>query len=103
MAPLDLNDVPQLGERGAPRDVRSAPPIDDARAGFRQAAAARGVLLPPKIIADGDIHRCDTTGRHGDGDAAYIFHEDGLPAGAFKNWQDGLPGKDWHADPGRPL
>jgi phage/plasmid primase-like uncharacterized protein len=111
---LDLNDIPQQSDGAKPRahtrpqwagDVerRAEPSLDDALVEFRQAAAQRGVSLPPEIIIDGDIHRCDTTGKNGDGDAAYLFHADGLPAGGFQNWQDAIGWQDWHSDPGRPL
>src|SRR5438270_4517998 len=73
--------------------------LGEALAAFRLAAAARGVILPPDVIDDGEIHRCDTTGRHGEGDGAYLLHLDGLPAGGFQNHQDGQPWQNWHADP----
>src|SRR5580700_8051125 len=76
---------------------------DEALAAFRQAMQARGLVPPPEIIAGGDIHRCDTTGKNGDGDGAYLYHDDGLPAGGFENHQDGLGWQNWHADPGRSL
>ena len=110
---LDLNDVPPLSDGAKPRvhtrpdwvsgGPRAEPSLDDALVAFRQAAAQRGVSLPPEIIIDGEIHRCDTTGKNGDGDAAYLFHADGLPAGGFQNWQDAIGWQDWHSDPGRPL
>jgi putative DNA primase/helicase len=71
---------------------------DDALVEFRAAAEARGILLPPEIIADGEIQRCDAAGRNGEGDAAYILHLDGLPAGGFQNWQDGIGWQKWHAN-----
>src|ERR1700731_2074589 len=45
---------------------------DEALAAFRQAMQGRGLVPPPEIIAGGDIHRCDTTGKNGDGDGAYL-------------------------------
>jgi putative DNA primase/helicase len=109
MLDLDLNNAPPQHESGEPkhrrpqwaRDAAASP--GEALAAFRAAAQARGVLLPPELIADGEIHRCDVTGHNGDGDAAYLLHLDGLPAGGFQNWQDGIGWQDWHADPGRPL
>jgi phage/plasmid primase-like uncharacterized protein len=76
---------------------------DEALAAFRQAMQARGLVPPAEIIAGGDIHRCDTTGKNGDGDGAYLYHDDGLPAGGFENHQDGQGWQKWHADPGREL
>ena len=71
---------------------------------FRAALAGRGIL--PKggeIVADGRIHRCDAEGRGGKGDAAYLLHLDGIPAGGFQNWRDGAGWDTWHTDIGRTL
>jgi phage/plasmid primase-like uncharacterized protein len=76
---------------------------DEALAAFRQFAAGLGVSLPPEVVADGQLHRCDTLGRNGEGDATYLLHLDGLPAGGAQNWQSADGWVDWHADPGRPL
>jgi predicted P-loop ATPase len=99
--------VPKFSDAG-PQDAASerrsagnAFRADDALVQFRAAARARGIELPPEIEDDGEIHRCDTTGRHGDGDAAYLLHHlDGgsIPAGGFQNWQDGLGWQNWHAN-----
>ena len=48
---------------------------------FRAALAARDIVPPERIIADGSIHRCDAAGKNGKGDAAYLLHLDGIPAG----------------------
>lgn len=71
---------------------------------FRAALAQRGIV--PKggeIIADGRIHRCDADGRGGKGDAAYLLHLDGIPAGGFENWRDGFGWENWRADIDRML
>ncbi|MGA7325298.1 MAG: hypothetical protein WBX25_12615 [Rhodomicrobium sp.] len=39
---------------------KSTPSIDGAIEKFRDAAAARGIKLPPRIEADGKLHRCGT-------------------------------------------
>ena len=75
-------------------------PVDQ----FRAALARRGIV--PKdgeIIADGRIHRCDAEGRGGKGDAAYLLHLDGIPAGGFENWRDGFGWENWRADIDRTL
>ena len=59
---------------------------------FRATLAARDIVPPKSIIADGSIHRCDAAGRNGKGDAAYLFHLDVVPAGGLENWRDG---KGW--------
>ena len=56
---------------------------------FRAALAARDIVPPESIIADGSIHRCDAVGKNGKGDAAYLLHLDGIPAGVFSNSLDG--------------
>ena len=75
-------------------------PVDQ----FRAALARRGIV--PKdgeIVADGRIHRCDAEGRGGKGDAAYLLHLDGIPAGGFENWRDGFGWENWRADIDRTL
>lgn len=70
---------------------------------FLDALAGRGIIPPPDVQADGVIHRCDAEGRGGKGDAAYLLHLDGIAAGGFENWRDGLGWQNWRADIGRPL
>lgn len=57
---------------------------------FRAAIADAGLQPPAEVIADGRIHRFNPTGRRGDDAAWYVLHDDGIPAGAFGNWRDGL-------------
>ena len=70
---------------------------------FREALAARDIVLPERIIADGSIHRCDVAGKNGKGDAAYLLHLDGIPAGGLENWRDGKGWESWRLDIGRAL
>jgi putative DNA primase/helicase len=67
---------------------------------FRAALAARGIVPPENIIADGSLHRCDAAGKNGMGDAAYLLHLDGLPAGGLENWRDGKGWETWRLDTG---
>jgi putative DNA primase/helicase len=67
-----------------------------------QAMAARGLEVR-QIVGDGKLRRCDAIGRGGKGDGAYVLHLDGLPAGGFQNWRDGLGWENWHVDVGREL
>ncbi|GHU03560.1 hypothetical protein FACS1894158_02230 [Betaproteobacteria bacterium] len=69
---------------------------------FRDAMAARGIT-PDEIVADGALHRCDTEGKHGKGDGAYLLHLDGIAAGGFQNHRDGFGWENWRADIGRKL
>jgi len=70
---------------------------------FRAALAARDIVPPAGIIADGSIHRCDAAGKNGKGDAAYLLHLDGIPAGGVENWRDGRGWESWRFDIGRAL
>jgi putative DNA primase/helicase len=82
---------------------RSEPDPAAAIEQFRAALVARDIVPPLRIIADGDIHRCDATGKNGKSDAAYLLHLDGIPAGGFENWRDGRGWENWHLDIGRAL
>lgn len=77
--------------------------MSDAFQQFRDALAGRGIVPPVDLLADGIIHRCDAEGRGGKGDAAYLLHLDGIPAGGFENWRDELGWQNWRADVGRTL
>ncbi len=71
---------------------------------FRAAAEARGLLLPDRLDADGKLHRCELRdGAKGKKDGAYLLHLDGVPAGGFQNFRDGLEWENWRADIGRQL
>jgi putative DNA primase/helicase len=78
--------------------------ISDVLAQFRAAAAARGLELPTPLEADGKLHRCPLSqgvARRQDG--AYLLHLDGVPAGGFQNFKDGMGWENWRADIGRQL
>lgn len=71
---------------------------------FRSAAEARGLRLPDRIDADGKLHRCElVNGPKGKNDGAYLLHLDGIPAGGFQSFRDGLDWENWRADIGRQL
>jgi phage/plasmid primase-like uncharacterized protein len=70
---------------------------------FRAALIAREIVPPDTIIADGRLHRCNAAGARGRGDAAYLLHLDGMPAGGMENWRDGRGWQAWRVDLGRPL
>jgi len=77
--------------------------MSDALQQFRDALIGRGIVPPADLLADGIIHRCDAEGRGGKNDAAYLLHLDGISAGGFENWRDGLGWENWRADVGRTL
>jgi len=71
---------------------------------FRQAAEARGLLLPDHLDADGKLHRCELRdGPRGKKDGAYLLHLDGVPAGGFQNFKDGLEWVSWRPMSACPL
>lgn len=70
---------------------------------FRAALAVRGIIPPADLLADGTIQRCDAEGKGGKNDASYLLHLDGVPAGGFENFRDGLGWENWRADVGRTL
>jgi putative DNA primase/helicase len=68
---------------------------------FRLALASRQIVPPVELMADGKIHRCNAEGKNGHGDAAYVLHLDGIPAGGYENHRDGIGWENWRADVGR--
>ncbi len=77
------------------RGALAAMPAHDVIDEFRAAMRARGLIPPDKIQADGHMHRCDVEGKRGKGDGAYVLYMDGIPAGGFQNWKDGLDWEKW--------
>lgn len=65
---------------------------------FRQALRDAGLIPPDHILADGRLHRINAEDeKPGKKSGFYVFHVDGLPAGAFGDWHDGPDGwQTWH-------
>lgn len=61
-------------------------PLDN----FLTAIAAAGMEPPAEIHPDGRLHRFSPAGKRGDDAGWYVLHLDGVPAGAFGNWREGL-------------
>lgn len=57
---------------------------------FKQTIAAAGLTPPDVILDDGAIHRFSTNGRRGDDSGWYSLHTDGIAAGAFGCWREGM-------------
>jgi putative DNA primase/helicase len=76
---------------------------NDVREAFRDAMRSRGIIPPGDLLADGRLHRCDTEGRGGRGDGAYLLYLDGRPAGGFQNFRDGIGWECWKGGAGRGL
>src|SRR5688500_13268588 len=69
---------------------------------FRVAIQNAGITHPETIESDGKLHRCPSNGKRGDDAGWYVFHADGIPAGAFGDWRSGVS-ETWRADIGRRL
>ena len=57
---------------------------------FRQAITAAGLEAPDLIHDDGAIHRFNPGGRRGGASGWYVLHPDGIAAGSFGCWREGL-------------
>ena len=57
---------------------------------FRAAMLAAGLTPPDEIHADRRLHRFPSNGRRSDDSGWYVLHLDGVPAGAFGGWREGL-------------
>ncbi len=57
---------------------------------FRTEIAAAGLTPPDNINPDGKIHRFSTNGKPRDDSGWYMLHLDGIAAGAFGCWREGL-------------
>ena len=57
---------------------------------FRDAMLAAGLTPPQHIHADGKVHRFSTSGKRWDKAGWYCLHLDGLPAGIFGDWRQGI-------------
>lgn len=69
---------------------------------FRDAIQSAGLIPPDMIEADGKLRRFPSNGHRADDSGWYVFHDDGIPAGAFGDWRSGQS-QTWRADIGRTL
>jgi putative DNA primase/helicase len=76
--------------------------MSDPIAQFMGAISAAGVTPPKSILPDGKLHRFASNGDARDKAGWYIFHLDGVPAGAFGDFRSGLD-QTWRADIDRKL
>ena len=67
---------------------------------FINAIIAAGIPAPAEVICDGKIHRFITSGKTTNPSGWYIFHSDGIPAGAFGCYRLDIK-SSWRADVGR--
>lgn len=64
--------------------------MSDSIQEFRAAMAGAGLMPPDAIEADGGLHRFDSDGRKGKKTGWYVLHLDGLAAGSFGCWRQGV-------------
>ena len=69
---------------------------------FIDAIKLSGLIPPENIEPDDKLHRFPSNGKLNGDSGWYIFHNNGVPAGAFGDWRIGLS-ETWCADIGRPL
>jgi len=96
----DITNVLPGGFTGVVNKV-VAPPEDQ----LRQAMSDAGLELPDEIFLDGQIHRfrSGTKGKGGiDKSGWYVAFGDGVPAGRFGCWREGME-QSWTANIGREL
>lgn len=65
---------------------------------FLSAIMAAGLTPPEFIEPDGTLHRFSSNGKRGDKSGWYVLHLDGVPAGVFGCWRDGLY-QTWSSKP----
>jgi len=63
---------------------------------FRQSIVDAGLEAPMEIIADGAIHRFSSNGKRGDMAGWYCLFLDGVAAGSFGCWREGIK-QTWSA------
>ena len=62
---------------------------------FRAKLKEAGLVPPDGIQADGKLHRINVEDeRPGKKSGFYVYHSDGVPAGAYGDWHDGQDA--WH-------
>ena len=74
------------------------PPVKQGRSleyaagieGFRSEILKAGLSLPNEIIDDGRIHRFSSNGKTTDNAGWYVLFTDGIAAGAFGCWREGV-------------
>ncbi|MDC8450045.1 MAG: AAA family ATPase [Nitrospira sp.] len=69
---------------------------------FCEAMKARGITPPDEIVADGELHRFKSSGDDRKKNGAYVFHQDGKPAGWFCCHRLGVD-ETWSAKTGSPM
>jgi putative DNA primase/helicase len=80
----------------------NTPNQGEAISQFIEAMRAAGIDPPDHIDTGGVLKRFTTNGKSGDDAGWYVFHGDGIPAGAFGDWRSDIH-VTWAANFGRKL
>ncbi|WP_075882052.1 AAA family ATPase [Vreelandella massiliensis] len=75
---------------------------EDPVESFVAAIAEAGLPVPQRVIPDGQLHRYPTNGKSGDKAGFYALHLDGVAAGHFGCWRNGIR-QTWSAHKGSKL
>lgn len=76
--------------------------VDPVEIQLADAMRSAGIDPPADIKIDGQLHRFSTKGRKKDDSGYYVVFSDGVPAGVFGCWRDGVH-NNFRADVGREL
>lgn len=97
-----MTDLSEIlgGPWSPPPEKRIAPPEEQ----LREAIRAAGLEPPEHVLLDGKLHRFRSGPKDKTGDRAgwYVAFGDGVPAGRFGCWRNGVD-MTWRADIGRQL
>jgi putative DNA primase/helicase len=69
---------------------------------FKEAMYSAGMTPPDFIEADGKLRRFASGDKKNDKNGWYVFHNEGIPAGAFGDWSKDIS-QSWKANIGRAL
>ena len=86
---------------GGPLRLSKEPVLDSPNAQLYEAISRTGIIPPSSLKFDGQVHRFNN-GKKKDKSAWYIAYDDGIAAGAFGDWREGI-NHTWRADIGREL
>ncbi len=76
--------------------------MSDPTQQFKEAMYSAGMTPPDFIEADGKLKRFAGGDKKNDKSGWYVFHNDGIPAGAFGDWSKDIS-QSWKANIGRAL
>jgi len=82
--------------------ISSEKRVEPVEVQIKSAMLNAGLQPPKDLKLDGRLHRFATAGKKKNDNGWYVFFSDGIPAGKFGCWREGIEGK-FIADVGREL